>query len=32
MFTRRLNLDGLLAEARQPVAAAWAGTGPRHLG
>jgi catechol 2,3-dioxygenase len=32
MFTRRLDLNSLLAEARQPAVAGSAGTGPRDLG
>ena len=32
MFTRRLDLDGLLQETRQPAIATAPGTGPRDLG
>ena len=32
MFTRRLDLDGLLQEVRQPAIAGAPGTGPRDLG
>mgnify|MGYP003575804373 CR=1 FL=1 len=32
MFTRRLDLESLLGETRQPVTAGSPGTGPRDLG